>query len=93
MSPYMVKRVVGFVTVIATAVLVFMVTLVVSQCIQINKLNRESKLLEANIERLAADKTDLLNGIDYRTSAEYVEQQARESLGMIKDGEVVYIFG
>ena len=92
MSPYAVKRVVGFITVIATVVLVFVSTLVVSQCIQINKLNKESKLLDLNIERLAAEKTDLLNGIDYRSSAEYVEQQARESLGLIKDGEVVYIF-
>jgi len=93
MSPYMVKRVVGLVTVVATIVLFCMVTLVVSQCVQINKLNRESKMLDKKIERLMASKTDLLDGIDYRNSEEYIEQQARENLGMIKDGEIVFIYG
>ena len=49
-------------------------------------------MLDANIEMLMATKTDLENGIAERNTAEYVEEQARENLGMIKDGELVYVF-
>lgn len=93
MSPYMVKRVVGIVTVVATIVLVCMVSVVIGQCVQLNKLNNQSKLLETKIERLMATKTELESGIEYRSSDTYVEEQARENLGMIKDGEIIYIFG
>ncbi len=93
MSPYMVKRVVGIVTVVATIVLVCMVSVVIGQCVQLNKLNNQSKLLETRIEKLMATKTELESGIEYRSSDTYVEEQARENLGMIKDGEVIYIFG
>ena len=93
MSPYMIKRIVGMVTVVATVVLVFMVAMVIGQSIELNKLNNQSKLLDAQIERLMATKTELTDGIEYRASDTYIEEQARENLGMIKDGEVVYIFG
>ena len=92
MSPYMVKRIVGITTVIATMVLVFIVGIVLVQSVQLTKLNKQSRLLDQNIERLIASKTDLENGIKERNTEEYIEQQARENLGMIKDGEVIFIF-
>lgn len=93
MSPYSVKRIVGAITVVATIVLVCMVAVVIGQCIELNKLNNQSKLLDASIERLMATKTELTEGIEYRASDAYIEKQARENLGMIKDGEIIYIFG
>jgi len=93
MSPYTIKKIVGAVTVVATFVLVCMVALVIGQCIELNKLNNQSRLLDVSIERLMAQKTDLTEGIEYRESDSYIEEQARENLGMIKDGEVIYIFG
>ena len=93
MSPYSVKRIVGAITVVATIVLVCMVAVVIGQCIELNKLNNQSKLLDASIERLMATKTELTEGIEYRASDAYIEKHARENLGMIKDGEIIYIFG
>ena len=92
MSPYAVKRVVGIATVVATMLLVFIIGVVTVQSIQLTKLNRESRLLDQNIDRLIASKTDLENGINERNSEEYIEEQARENLGMIKDGEIIFIF-
>ena len=92
MSPYAVKRIVGISTVVATMLLVFIVGVVLVQSIQLTKLNKESRLLDLNIERLIASKTDLENGIKERNTEEYIEEQARENLGMIKDGEIIFIF-
>ena len=92
MSPYMVKRIVGFVTVIATMVLVFIVGVVLVQSIQLGKLNEQSRILDQNIDKLIASKSDLENGIKERNTEEYIEEQARENLGMIKDGEIIFIF-
>lgn len=93
MSPYMVKRIVGIATVVATMVLVFIIGVVLVQSVQLNKLNEQSRLLDQNIDRLIASKTDLENGIKERNTEEYIEEQARENLGMIKDGEIIFIFG
>ena len=93
MSPYMVKRIVGMATVIATMVLTFMVAVVIVQSIQLSKLNNEARMLDANIEQLIASKVNLEAGINERLTEEYIEEQARENLGLIKDGEVIFIFG
>jgi len=93
MSPYMIKRIVGMATVVATMVLTFIVAVVIVQSVQLSKLNNEARLLDANIEKLIASKADLEAGIKERLTEEYIEEQARENLGMIKDGEVIFIFG
>ena len=93
MSPYMVKRIVGMATVIATMVLTFMVAVVIVQSIQLSKLNNEARMLDANIEQLIASKVNLEAGINERLTEDYIEEQARENLGLIKDGEVIFIFG
>lgn len=92
MSPYMVKRLVGLATVIATVVLVCLVTVVIAQCVQLANLKAQSNALSVSIERLSSSRTNLEQGIEERNTEEYVEQQARENLGLIKDGEIVYIF-
>ena len=93
MSPYMVKRIVGIATVIATMVLTFIVAVVIVQSIQLSKLNNEARMLDANIEQVIASKVNLEAGINERLTEEYIEEQARENLGLIKDGEVIFIFG
>ena len=92
MSPYMVKRLVGFATVIGTMVLVCLVTVVMIQTVQLGKLNNESKALDIKIDRLVATRVDLENGIAERNTEQYVEDQARENLGMIKEGDVIFVF-
>ena len=93
MSPYMVKRIVGLATVVATLLLSIVSLIVIIQSVQLSRLNTQSRMLDLNIERLIAEETSLNSGIAERKSEEYIEQQARENLGMIKDGETVYIFG
>ena len=92
MSPYAIKRIVGIATAVATMVLVFIIGVVMVQSIQLTRLNEQSRLLDQNIDRLIASKTDLENGIKERKTEEYIEEQARENLGMIKDGEIIFIF-
>jgi len=93
MSPYMVKRIVGIATTVATMLLVFIIGVVLVQSVQLNKLNKQSRLLDQNIDGLIASKANLESGIKERKTEEYIEEQARENLGMIKDGEIIYIFG
>lgn len=92
MSPYGIKRLVGIVTAVATLVLVFVVGVVMVQSIQLGKLNKQSRVLDQNIDRLIASKSNLEEGIKERNTEEYIEEQARENLGMIKNGETIYIF-
>lgn len=92
MSPYMIKRIVGIATTVATMLLVFIIGVVLVQSVQLNKLNEQSRILDQNIDGLIASKANLESGIKERKTEEYIEQQARENLGMIKDGEIIYIF-
>ena len=92
MSPYMIKRLVGLATVVATVVLVCLVTVVIVQCVQLSNLKAQSNALSVSIERLSSSRANLEQGIEERNTEEYVEQQARDNLGLIKDGEIVYIF-
>lgn len=93
MSPYMIKRIVGLATTVATMLLVFIIGVVLVQSVQLNKLNEQARILDQNIDGLIASKANLESGIKERKSEEYIEQQARENLGMIKDGEIIFIFG
>ena len=93
MSPYMVKRMVGLATVVATVVLAIVLSIVIIQTVQLSRLSAEAKLLDLNIEKLLDSKANLESGIEERLTEEYIEEQARENLGLIKDGELIFIYG
>ena len=42
--------------------------------------------------RLEAEKNSLENNLDYMNTDAFIEEQAREHFGMIKDGETLYIY-
>lgn len=84
---------VKLITVFATIFLFFLVCVAFYTQIKLNTLSSKNALLDTKINELSVTKASLEEGIENRSTDAYVEQQARENLGMIKsDGEVVYIF-
>jgi len=62
--------------------------------VKVNTLSSKSALLDTKISELSVTKANLEEGIEIRSTDAYVEQQARENLGMIKsEGEIIYVFG
>jgi len=59
----------------------------------VNVLKRGGRLLEAKreLEALQQQKADLEREAAYRKSPEFVEQEARNKLNMVKPGEEVYL--
>jgi len=83
---------VKLITVFATIFLFVLVVFAIVTHIKINSLSSKSAMLDTKIAELSVTQTSLTEGIESRSSDSYVEQQARENLGMIKtDGESVYV--
>ena len=84
---------VKIITVFATILLFALVCLAFYTQIRLNTLSSKNTLLDTKINQLSVTKASLEEGIESRSTDAYVEQQARENLGMIKsNGETVYIF-
>ncbi len=86
------EQIVKIVTVVATLVLVFVTVLSVSLYIKAGVLSSKSKSLDKEINKLSITRAEIEQGIELRNSDAYIEQRAREDLGMIKDDEMLYIF-
>lgn len=84
-------RMVKFITICATIFLFAMIVLSVGLYIHAGNLASRSANLDKKIEELSITKISLEEGIKTRSSDEYIEQQAREQLGMIKDDEEVFV--
>lgn len=85
---------VKLITVLASVLLFALVCIIGYQYIKIGTLSSKSAMLDTKINELSVTKASLESGIEARSTDAYVEQQARENLGMIRvDGEVVYIVG
>jgi len=87
-------QIVKLITVIATIVLFALVCVALYLGVKVNTLSSKSALLDTKISELSVTKANLEEGIEIRSTDAYVEQQARENLGMIKsEGEIIYVFG
>ena len=82
---------VKLITICATIFLFAMIVLSVSLYIHANQLAAKSASLDKKIEELSITQISLEEGIKTRSSDAYIEQQAREQLGMIKDDEEVFV--
>lgn len=83
---------VKMITVFASVLLFALIGVVGYQYIKLGMLSKREDALDAKIGSLSVTQANLESGIDARSSDAYIEQQARESLGMIKsEGEVVYV--
>ena len=73
---------------------IFLFALIVLSCglyIRAGQLAAKSASLDKKIEELSITQISLEEGIKTRSSDAYIEQQAREQLGMIKDDEEVFV--
>ena len=87
-------QIVKFITIVASVLLFALVCVIGYQYVTLGDLSSKNALLDTKINELSVTKANLESGIEVRSTDAYVEQQARENLGMIKiDGEVVYIVG
>ncbi|MGO1469421.1 MAG: FtsB family cell division protein [Tissierella sp.] len=72
-------------------VFIYIISIVINQ----NKLKKELTLkeeaIENDIENLQEDIGDLNEEIEKRGTIEFLENTAREELGMVKPNEIIYI--
>lgn len=85
------ERTVKLVTALLTVVLCFLVVLGFSLYIKASVLSKKNASLDRQINELSITKAGLEAGIEMRKSDAYIEQQAREQLGMIRDDETIFI--
>lgn len=86
------ENIVRLVTILATLFLVIMTVLAISLYAKAGLLASKNASLDKQIENLSITRAELEQGIAIRKSDAYIEQQARENLGMIRDNETLYIF-
>ncbi len=53
--------------------------------------NAEIERLETEIEQVKYETEELEGELEYLSSNEYVEKMARQDLGLVKEGEMLYI--
>ncbi len=85
-------KIVKIATICATCFLVIMVGIILGQYIKLGSINRKESNLDAQLASMNSQRQSLEQGIENRLSYSYLEQQAREQLGMIKQGETLYIY-
>lgn len=73
-------------------VLVAVVAIAVYSFIALGKVRNKNAKYDELIAQLKAEQVALEDNIDYVSSPEYLEEQAINNLGMIKDGEKIYIY-
>lgn len=80
--------------IIACCMLFFVAVIVLAVCsfVSLGKARRKADDYDKMIASLKAEQSALENDINYMDSQEYLESKARDHLGMIKDGETLYIF-
>ena len=80
--------------IIAGCMLFFVAVVVLAICsfVSLGKARRKADDYDKMIASLKAEQSALEDGINYMDSQEYLEEKARDHLGMIKDGENLYIF-
>lgn len=85
------RQIVKIVTSCATVLLIALIGVVVYQYVKINKLEKTTEKLDSQIIELQNQRTNLEEGIKNRSTNTFVEDCARDYLGMLRDGEVVFI--
>ena len=75
-------------------VILFALFLILSLFRNVNRINKARARIEeknVDVQELAVDNEELKRRIEEIESAEYIERQIRDNLGMVKEGEVVII--
>ena len=72
--------------------LVAVVVVAVYSFVALGKVREKNAKYDELIARLQAEQAALQEDIDYIGSPEYLEELAVNNLGMVKDGEKIYIY-
>lgn len=92
MSPQKFTKMVKIVTVCASCLLILVIGIIIGQYVKLNNLKQQQRDLDAQIAALAAQRQSLEQGIQNRMTDAYLEGCAREQLGLIREGEILYIY-
>ncbi len=90
MTSQKLKRTVKLITILTTMVVAVLVCVITFTTIKIGILNNRIQELDRLSASLTQRQTQLENGISIRETGSYVEQEAREELGMAKPGDKIY---
>ena len=83
---------VKLITVVASVFLFVLVCIIIFQYAHLGSLNRKISALDKEISEMSVTEAELKEGIKRRENDAYIEQQARENLGMVSEnGETIYI--
>ncbi|WP_242823568.1 FtsB family cell division protein [Thermoclostridium stercorarium] len=77
--------------VLMSALLVYFVITFVKQQEEMNMIQNEMKTLQYKIEKEKETQEELLKQQDMIETDEFIEKIAREKLGMVKEGERIYV--
>lgn len=92
MSSYEQMRKLERIIVGSLVALVAVVCVAIYSFISLGRARYKSAEYDRMIASLNAQKTAIEQNIDHVNSDEYLEELARNHLGMIKDGETLYVF-
>lgn len=72
--------------------LVAIVVVAVISFVSLGRARRTNASYDELIASLNAEKNALEQNLDYMNTSAYLEEQARDQFGMIKEGETLYIY-
>lgn len=77
-------------TVIAVILIVVLLAVLLLQTVQINVLEERRERLQLKIDELEQSRQTLEEELEHRQTEAFIEKYARENLGMIKKGEILF---
>ena len=80
-----------FVIAIVSAILIFVAFNFWNNLSRINSLEAEIEEMEARIDQAEAENEELKYQLENTADKEYIEQVAREKLGLVKPGEMLLV--
>lgn len=92
MTQSQLKQTVKITTICLTILFVVLLFVIMFQYVYLHRLKAQAKALDESIAQKQQQIEDLLNGIANREDPTFAEDYAREEMGKIKDGEVIYVF-
>jgi cell division protein FtsB len=78
-------------TVTCIALLAYFGVLVIQQEIELHSIEQQKQELQQQIEEAQAEGNAYRSAIEKVESETYVEREARDKLGLVKDGELQFI--
>lgn len=76
---------------ITSVIMVILIAFVLVSAVNVARLTKQRDELKAYNKKLLNLKEDLVAELDHINSAEYIEQQARKDLKMIKENELLFV--